>query len=176
MIRLSANSIRAVHRGEFERALKLLDEAQAAHATVRDAVQKHPELYHAGFVHDAQKEYAEAWATYRLLLGGTIPRPEELQVEDAAYLNGIAEAIGELRRMLLDRLRRGQLAGCEAILAAMDDIYSALVTVDFPDAMTGGLRRTTDQSRGILEKTRGDLTMAMVQYRAIGSVGDVGES
>lgn len=164
-----------MHRGEFGRALELLGEGRASHQTVSAALATHPELYNAGFVHDAQKEYAEAWTTYRLLRGESIPRPEELGVEDAAYLNGIAEAIGELRRMVLDRLRRGELSGCEAILAAMDDIYSVLVTIDFPDAMTGGLRRTTDQSRGILEKTRGDLTMAMVQYRAIGSVTAVGE-
>ncbi|MFN0094417.1 MAG: haloacid dehalogenase [Dehalococcoidia bacterium] len=168
IIRLSANSIRAIHRLEFERAEGLLAEARAAHATALAALRPFGDIYNAGFLHDAQKELAEAHTTLQLLSGGEIPLPEELGVEDAAYLNGIAEAVGEVRRMVLDRLRRGEFDGCEALLAAMDDIYDALVTVDFPDAMTGGLRRTTDQTRGILEKTRGDLTMAMVQRRASG--------
>jgi translin len=103
--------------------------------------------------------------TLSLVRGGSLPTPEDLSVEDVAYLNGIAEAIGELRRVILDLLRRGSFSRCESLLAAMDEIYNALVVIDYPDAMTGNLRRTTDQSRGILEKTRGDLTMAMLQHR-----------
>lgn len=166
LIRLSANSIRAVHRGEFEQAGQLLDEASVVHDEALSALEGHGDIYHAGFLHDAQKEYAEAHTTLALLSGGVIPTPDALGVEAPAYLNGIAEAIGELRRMVLDRLRRGEYNGCEELLGAMDDIYSALITIDFPDAMTGGLRRTTNQARGILERTRGDLTMAMVQQRA----------
>ena len=170
VIRLSANSIRAVHRSEFERATGLLAEARQVRDNAVSALTGHGDIYPAGFLHDAQKEYVEAETTLRLVTDGAIPSPREHGVEAAAYLNGIAEAVGELRRMVLDRLRRGAIDGCEDILAAMDDIYSVLVTVDFPDAMTGGLRRTTDLARGILEKTRGDLTMAMVQYRALGSI------
>ncbi len=160
LIRLSANSIRAVHRGEFGRAAAMLDDARAVRDEAVAALRGHADIYHAGFLHDAQKEYAEARTTLALLTGGAIPSPEELGVEYPAYLNGIAEAVGELRRMVLDLLRSGRFEGCEDLLQAMDDIYSVLVTIDFPDAMTGGLRRTTDQTRGILEKTRGDLTMA----------------
>jgi translin len=171
IIRMSANSIRAVHRGEFEQARKQLDEAKKVRDAAVAALEGHADVYHAGFLHDAQKEYAEARTTLALLSGGSIPSPEELGVEYPAYLNGIAEAVGEMRRMILDRLRAGEYDGCEEILDAMDDIYSVLVTIDFPDAMTGGLRRTTDQTRGILEKTRGDLTMAMVQREAIKALG-----
>lgn len=167
LIRMSANSIRAVHRGEFEAAAATLDEARAIRDDAVAALQNHLDIYYAGFLHDAQKEYAEARTTLALLSGHVIPTPEELGVEYAAYLNGIAEAVGEMRRMVLDRLRRGQFDGCEQILQSMDDIYAVLVTIDFPDAMTGGLRRTTDQTRGILEKTRGDLTMAIVQHNAM---------
>jgi translin len=170
IIRMSATSIRAIHREEFERAGAMLDEAAAIRDAALAALDGHPDVLYAGFMHDAQKEYAEARTTLALLSGGAIPTPGELGVEAPAYLNGIAEAVGEMRRMLLDRLRRGQYDGCEAILAAMDDIYSVLIVIDFPDAMTGGLRRTTDQTRGILEKTRGDLTMAMVQRDAMRGV------
>jgi translin len=163
VIRLSANCIRAVHRGEFDRARALVDEARHIRDAAVAALAGHQDVYHAGFLHDAQKEFAEAATTLALLCGGSLPMPEELGVEFPAYLNGIAEAIGEMRRWILDRLRAGQFSGCEAVLDAMDDIYAVLVTIDYPDAMTGGLRRTTDQARGILEKTRGDLTMAMVQ-------------
>lgn len=165
IIRMSANAIRAVHRGELEAARRLIAEARATHAQAVRALEGHADIYHAGFLHDAQKELVEAVATLELSAGGTVPSPGELGVEDAAYLNGIGEAVGELRRIILDRLRAGSPDGCEELLAAMDDVYGVLVTVDYPDAMTGGLRRTTDQVRGILEKTRGDLTMAMVIRR-----------
>jgi translin len=171
IIRLSANSIRAVHRGEFETASTILHEARAIHDAALASNRAHGDIYFAGFVHDAQKEYAEACSTLALLSGAPLPSPEDLDVEYPAYLNGIAEAIGELRRALLDRLRNGQYEGCEDILRAMDDIYAVLVAIDFPDAMTGGLRRTTDQSRGILERTRGDLTMAIVQRQAVAALG-----
>ena len=163
LIQASARAIRAVHRGEFEEAAAMLDEARAKADAAFADLERHPDIYHVGFVRDAQKEYAEARATLALASGGAIPDPESLGVDAAAYLNGIAEAAGELRRIILDRLRRGRFDGCEELLAAMDDIYAVLVTVDFPDAITGGLRRTTDQTRGILERTRGDLTMAIVQ-------------
>ncbi len=172
IIRMSANAIRAVHRGEFGQAEQMLDEARRVRDEAVAALDGHADVYYAGFLHDAQKEYAEARTTLALLRGGSIPSPEELGVEYPAYLNGIAEAVGEMRRMILDRLRAGHYDGCEEILDAMDDIYSVLVTIDFPDAMTGGLRRTTDQTRGILEKTRGDLTMAIVQRQAIRSVNE----
>jgi translin len=167
IIRLSANAIRAVHRTEFERAAGMLNEARGVRDDAVAALAGHGDVYYAGFLHDAQKEYAEARTTLALLSGGKIPSPEELGVEYPAYLNGIAEAVGEMRRMILDRLRRGEFEGCEELLRAMDDIYSVLITIDFPDAMTGGLRRTTDQTRGILERTRGDLTMAILQRDAV---------
>ena len=166
VIRLSANSIRSIHRGETERAASMLAEARAIRDAAVVGLTGHGDIYHAGFIHDAQKEFAEATTTLELLSGRAIPTPESLDVEAAAYLNGIAEAVGEMRRWILDRLRRGDFEGCEAVLDAMDEIYAVLVTVDYPDAMTGGLRRTTDQTRGILEKTRGDLTMAILQRDA----------
>ena len=166
LIQASARSIRQVHRGELAEAEARLDAARAAADEGFAGLGGHPDIEHAGFVHDAEKEYAEARATLALVSGATLPSPEELGVSAAAWLNGIAEAAGELRRTVLDRLRQGEFEGCEALLDAMDDIYSLLVTIDFPDAMTGGLRRTTDQTRGILERTRGDLTMAIVQRRA----------
>lgn len=170
IIRLSANCIRAIHRGERETANALLAEAAQVHREAVDALTPHPDIFHAGFLHDAQKEYAEAAATVAVLSGEPVPSPEELGVGDAAFLNGVAETIGELRRAVLDRLRSGAIEECDPMLRAMDDIYSLLITVDFPDALTGGLRRTTDQSRGILEKTRGDLTLAAVVHRATGQV------
>ncbi len=170
LIRESANAIRAVHRGEFAKAEAMLDQARDVRDDAVAALAGHQDIAHAGYFHDAQKEYAEARTTLALLSGGALPSPEELGVEYAAWLNGIAESVGEMRRAILDRLRAGRFDGCEDLLRAMDDIYSVLVTIDFPDAMTGGLRRTTDQTRGILEKTRGDLTMAIVQRNGMGSV------
>src|SRR5581483_9322529 len=151
-IRFSANAIRAVHRDEFELAEDLIAKAGAQLATAKQSLARHPDIFHAGFVHDAQKEYAEASITLALIAGRPFPTPASLDVELPAYLNGMGEAVGELRRHLLDTLRAGDVDRCEAWLREMDDMYSALVTVDYPDAMTGGLRRTTDNVRGILEK------------------------
>ncbi len=162
-IRHSANAIRAVHREDFEQAEKLVSVAGQKLAEAKVALQPHLETYFAGFVHDSQKEYAEASITLAIIGGRPLPRPEQLDVELPAYLNGLGEVVGELRRHLLDKLRAGDVEHCESILAAMDDMYSVLVTMDYPDAMTGGLRRTTDSVRGILERTRGDLTVSVRQ-------------
>ena len=162
-IRFSANAIRCVHRREFEAAEELIAKAAANLKQVGAALSQHRDIFHAGFVHDAQKEYAEAATTLALIAGRPLPGPDDLGVLAAAYMNGVAETIGELRRHLLDSLREGDVAHCEDVLAAMGDIYDVLVTMDFPEAITGGLRRTTDAMRGILERTRGDFTMAAVQ-------------
>jgi translin len=163
-IRNSANAIRAVHRGEFDVAETLAAKAGSLVAEAKAATRDHQDIYHAGFVHDAAKEYAEARTTLALISGrGDFPTPQSLDIETAAYLNGLAEAVGELRRYLLDKLRLGDVDRCEEVLSVMDEVYGILVTFDYPDAMTGGLRRTTDNVRGILERTRGDLALSVRQ-------------
>jgi translin len=163
IIRTSANTIRAVHRGEFDAARDLLEQARSANRRLIESLAAHRDLFVAGYVHDCQKELAEAAVTLALVAGEAMPEPEALPVEFPAFLNGMAEAVGELRRHALDVIRSGSMARGEAILQHMDDIYSALVTFDYPDALTGGLRRNTDSVRGILEKTRGDLTTSLRQ-------------
>lgn len=163
LIRHCANSIRATHRGDDEEALALLETARQAAAEMVTDAQQYPDVYFAGYTQDALKELAEAHLTRAVILAEPLPTPESLQVEYAAYLNGLAEAAGELRRFALDALRRGHVPQAEKILGCMDDIYGVLVTVDFPDAITNGLRRTTDMVRGVLERTRGDVTTAARQ-------------
>jgi translin len=130
-----------------------------------EGVADYADLYHAGYTQDALKEFAEASITYALITDRSLPDPDELGVEYAAYLNGLGEAAGELRRHVLDLIRHGELERAEKVLSMMDDIYGVLVTIDFPNAVTGGLRRTTDMVRGVLERTRGDLTMSLRQDR-----------
>jgi translin len=164
IIRYSANAIRAVHRQEKLNAEQLLASAQALLKELTDDVlKKNNDLAYAGFVHDAQKELAEASTTLAIVAGKPLPEPEALGVSYPAYLNGLGEAVGELRRYILDSLRRNDLSRCEELLSIMDDIYSVLMTMDFPDGITYGLRRTSDAIRGILERTRGDLTLALRQ-------------
>jgi translin len=163
-LRHSANAIRAVHREDFPEAERLIEQARSLLDEAREALRAHGDIYYAGFVHDAQKEYVEACATLAVIAGRPLPTPQSLAVEPPAYLNGLGETVGELRRHLLDRLRAGDISHCESVLAAMDDIYTVLVTLDYPDAMTGGLRRTADAVRGILERTRGDLTVSVRQH------------
>lgn len=167
VIQASSRSIRAVHRREPAEAERLADEAEGALREVQDALGPHPAVAHAGFLHDAAKEYAEARLTAALVGGDPLPLPDDLGVGVPAWLNGLAEAASELRRHLLDRLRDGDLDTAERLLGEMDEVYATLVTIDFPEAITGGLRRTTDALRAVLERTRSDLTLTVVQTRVL---------
>ena len=162
-IRASANAIRAVHRGELDRADVLIGESRDALASGLAAVTEQPDVHFAGYLQDAQKEYAEANVTRALVTGDSLPTPEALGVEDAPYLNGIAEAIGEGRRHILDLLRAGEVGRGHVMLDALEDLYGVLVTMDYPDAITLNLRRSTDVARSLIEKTRGDLAIAAMQ-------------
>ena len=162
-IRWSSESIRSIHRQEFDRAKGMLESARKLLDEAEQALAGSAELSNTGFFRDAQKEFVEGNAVLTIVSGQPLPSPGELGVDSAAYLNGLGEAASELRRYLLDSMRKGDLSKGEELLTAMDDIYSVLVTVDFPDAITGGLRRTTDMLRGVLERTRSDLTLATTQ-------------
>jgi translin len=164
-IRACGSSIRAIHRLEPERARALATDARVALREAQAAVQPHPAIGYAGFVHDAEKEYAEAMLTAALVAGEPLPGPSEVGVGVPAWLNGLAEAASELRRHLLDRLREGQLGVAERLLGDMEDVYDLLVTVDYPDAVTAGLRRSADALRAVLERTRSDLTTSILQAR-----------
>ncbi len=161
LIRYASLAIRAVHREERDLAAENLRLAKAQAAELEKGLAKYPDLNYAGYTQDALKELAEASIVFALVGDLPLPNPADLGVEAAAYLNGLGEAAGELRRWSLDLLRRGKTADAERVLAMMDDIYSLLVTLDYPDALTGGLRRTTDMVRGVTERTRGDLTLSL---------------
>jgi translin len=172
VIRHCGNAIRAVHRQEFDQAKKLLKSARKLLTEAEQSISGYGEFNYVGFVRDAQKEFAEGSITLALVTKNRLPDPEGLGVDAVAYLNGLGEAVGELRRYLLDSMRRGDLSQGEELLSAMDDIYNVLVTMDFPDAITGGLRHTTDMVRGVLERTRSDLTLAMGQKGVVDKLAD----
>jgi translin len=165
VIRTSGSSIRAVHRLEPDNALALADDAETALREAQDALAGFPGVAHAGFLHDAEKEYAEARFTMALVNGAPLPTPAELAVAPTSWLKGLAEAASELRRHTLDLMRAGDLDAAETLLGAMDDTYDALMSIDYPDAITAGLRRTVDALRAVLERTRGDVTSTAVQAR-----------
>ena len=171
VIRYSSNAIRATHRQEFDQAKELLQSARNLLDEAKQAVAAYGKLNSSGFIRDAQKEFAEGSITLALVTGILWPLPGELGIDFAAYLNGLGEAVGELRRYLLDSIRGGNLSRGEELLSAMDDIYNILVTIDFPDAITGGLRRTTDMVRGVLERTRSDLTLVIRQKELENKLG-----
>ncbi|MGH9188313.1 MAG: haloacid dehalogenase [Acidimicrobiales bacterium] len=171
VIRASGSAIRAVHRGDAVDYDSRMADAEAALREAQRALTPYPSVFHAGFLHDAEKEYAEARLCAALVSAAAsaqLPGPAEIGVDDAAWLRGLAEAASELRRHLLDRLREGELERGEILLRAMDDVYDALVVVDFPDALTSGLRRTVDALRAVLERTRGDVTTTVIQERLRG--------
>jgi translin len=163
LTRFCSNAIRAVHREETAVAEENLSEARSLVEAIQTGLAQYPDLYHAGYTQDALKEYAEARIVYALILGNGLPAPEDLGLEYATYLKGLAESAGELRRRCLDILRHGYSDEAERLLSHMDDIYSVLVTMDYPDAITGGLRRLTDIVRSINERTRGDMTISLRQ-------------
>ena len=163
LVRHCANAIRAVHRDEGQQAREHLAAARELAEALRRDLAAYPDLYHAGYSQDALKEFAEASIVQALVGGEALPDPEALGIEYASYLGGLGEAAGELRRRVLDRLRHGYSPEAERLLEGMDDIYALLVTVDFPDAITGNLRRITDMVRGVVERTRGDLTTSHQQ-------------
>ena len=164
VIRLSANAIRAVHRSEFDRARELIAQARTDLEECDPILQSNPEIYHAGYMADARKEFSEANITLALLSGAPLPQPGEIGVDPTAYLKGLGDAAGELRRYILDSIRWDRWQRCEEAMEVLDDIYSLLTTMDFPEGVTMGLRRTTDMVRGTLERTRGDFTMALRQH------------
>jgi translin len=161
LTRTCSLSIRAVHRDDKEAMESNLAEAHSLADRLRSELKEFPDLFYAGYTQDALKEFVEANVTCALIQSQRLQTPEELVVEDATYLNGLAEVIGELRRRTLDILRSGYSEEAERLLVHMDEIYSVLVTIDYPDAITNGLRRQTDLVRGIIEKTRGDVTLSL---------------
>jgi translin len=165
VIRLSANAIRSLHRGEREAAEALMEEAGVLLREADAALAAHPDVRYGGFVGDAYKEYSEARLSAAVFAGDPLPLPADLGVDAAPYLNGLGETVGEMRRRMLDRMRAGDLAEGERLLEGMDAICELLADLDYPDAMTGGLRRTTDVARALIERSRADLTNTVVQER-----------
>ncbi len=170
LTRHCANAIRAVHRDENDLARQHLDEARQLVQSLRANLANLPDLFYAGYTQDALKEYAEAALVYALINDNGFPDPQDLLLEPATYLQGLAEAVGELRRRVLDMLLKENAPEAERLLGEMDDIYAVLVTMDYPDAITGGLRRLTDVARGIIERTRGDFTLSLRQERLENSI------
>ncbi|UCD41581.1 MAG: haloacid dehalogenase [Chloroflexota bacterium] len=163
LTRYCADTIRAVHRNEFDLAKEHLDRASALAKSFYTDLEAFPDLYYAGYTQDALKEYAEASIVYALVNDKELPSPQDLGLENATYLNGLAETVGEFRRRCLDILRQGYSKDAELLLQHMDDIYAVLITMDYPNAITGGIRRQTDIARSIIERTRGDLTLSLRQ-------------
>ena len=165
LTRHAAHAIRAIHRSEEDLAQEHLGQALLLVESLKADLKAFPDLYFAGYTQDAIKEFAEASITVALILDRPMPLPADLAIETASYVNGLAEVTGELRRRCLDILRKGYSTEAERLLTLMDEIYSLLVTFDYPDAITSGLRRQTDLVRGIVEKTRGDLTLSLRQQQ-----------
>lgn len=165
VIRASANGIRALHRGEWQAARELIDEAGALLAEITAPLEDHPDILHAGFIADAAKEYAEARITEALFQDRPVPGFSDLGIDPVPFLHGLGEAVGELRRRLLDLLRAGEVAPAEVALETMDQIVDLLAEMDYPDGMTNSLRRTTDIARSLVERSRSDLTATVVQER-----------
>jgi translin len=163
LTRKCAHAIRAIHRNERQLARQNLEEARQLVNTLHNDLGDYPDLFYAGYTQDSLKEFAEASIVYALIGSDSLPTPQDLGLEESTYTNGLAETVGELRRRCLDILRHGYSEEAERLLNHMDEIYAVLITMDYPDAITGGLRRQTDIVRSLVERTRGDLTLSLRQ-------------
>ncbi len=165
LTRQCANTIRSIHRMDWEEAKVLLGETRLTAQALHQLLQNHPDLYHTGYTQDAFKEYVEAQLMYAFVRGEGIPTPESLDIIPSTYINGMAEAATELRRHILDLIRQGNTEKAEQLLDVMDTVYTLLITMDFSDAITGGLRRRTDVVRSVAQSTRADVTLSLRQQR-----------
>ncbi|MBE0522981.1 MAG: hypothetical protein IBX40_01375 [Methanosarcinales archaeon] len=165
IIRLSGRAIKSIHREQYNEAEQLIEEVSKLNNDIRSLLKVHPDIFHAGFVENAQTEYAEAAITYHILTENRIPEPIELNVEDSAFLLGLGDVVGELRRIILDLIRKDKPYDGEKYLEIMDDIFSTIILFDFPDALSRGLRHKGDVARSLVERTRGDLTIAVGNTR-----------
>jgi len=165
VIRAAANTIRALHRSEWDEAERLVNESGTLLSSITDGLEANPELLSHAVVQDAEKEYAEARITQAIFTGAEVPSFTDLGIDPVPYLHGLGEAVGEMRRRMLDLLRDEQIGEAEQLLEAMDAIVDELAQIDYPDGMTNGLRRTTDVSRSLVERSRSDLTATVVQER-----------
>jgi translin len=170
VIRHASQAIRAIHRMEVPEASAHLEQARHLVNQLKTDLADHQDLFYAGYTQSALKEYVEAVVTFAIIQGQEIPLPEDIDAEADVYLNGLAEVVGELRRRCMDILRQGYSDDAERLLGIMDEIYTLLITVDYPDALTNGLRRQTDLARGIVERTRGDITISIRENRLTSAI------
>lgn len=175
VIRHAAQSIRAIHRMDVDEAKHQLNEARKLVVQIKIDLADYPDLFYAGYTQDALKEYVEATVTCALIQNQEMPLPEEIDVEPAVFLNGLAEVVGELRRRCLDILRQGYSQEAERLLGLMDEIYALLITMDYPDALTNGLRRQTDLTRGLVERTRGDITISLREQKLTAAMKELSQ-
>lgn len=171
VVRTCGTAIRHIHRGDIGKAAMLLEDARGALEDIDLQLADHPDIYYSGFVEHAQQEFVECAVVHQLLTkendsdSDTLPSPQELGVTYAAYLNGLGDVVGELRRHILDLIRQDMPQDGDQFLDIMDDMYSTLMMFDYPDAITRGLRRKSDVARSLIERTRGDLTNAIRQQK-----------
>ena len=157
VVQSASATIKQVHREEWDEAQLALDETRRLYDQMMAAVAASPE------VADAGREYVEAAVVTALIRDEQLPGFEELGVPPVQWLNGLADTVGELRRHVLDLVRRSRVAEAEKFLRAMDEIYQIIMTFDYPNSVTSGLRGRSDSCRGLVERTRGDLTNALRQ-------------
>ncbi|WP_457619607.1 hypothetical protein [Methanopyrus sp.] len=158
--KLSSEAVYEVHRGNLEEARRRLDEAAELVSKLHDLLGDFPELLRTGFAENHLQEYAEAEILYSIVKDLRAPSPEEINVSPRAYLLGLLDAVGELRRIVVDALREGDLDRAEEFLGIMEEIYSLTMTFDYPRSVVPNLKRKQDVARSLLEKTRSEVTIA----------------
>jgi translin len=155
---LSKQAILLVHQKRQEEAKKLVESAKKLISELQGSAKEHPSIIYSGMFSAALQEYSEANILLGLIQEARFVTPKEIKVPAADYVLGLADVIGEYRRLALDALREGEAAKGEECLKIMDEIYIELMAMDEAYMLVPGLRRKCDVARRIIETTRGDIT------------------
>ena len=172
-IRKSSIAIKHLHRGEYDLADKLITEN---HSLIHEINNLGSEMkpIRFGMLLTSNQEYVESIFLQAFLRKKPYPNFEDLKVPHLSYLHGLTDFVGELRRVILDTLRQDKdIEIAIEALDLMDDLYSLLLSIDYPDSLTFNLRKKTDFVRNITEKTRGDVTLAINRLQLIDTFTDI---
>ena len=162
IVRECSKSIRNIHRNDEVSAKEHIENARKKLENLKSITSDVSEISYAGYVLDAEREFVEAVMFYTFEVSGYIEPFNNFNVHPSSYIQGIGDTIGEWRRKALDHLRNLDIKKAETYLAIMEEGMGTLNELDYPDALTGGLRRYADNARSIIERTRSDITNAFI--------------
>ncbi len=153
-------AIKSIHREENKSYQDIILKIKNELDVLKNLIIKNPGHFYK-YLKTPEQEYTEAIVLFSIIQNQKIPTHIDLNVDALHYILGLADVIGELRRYILDNIRKSRIDVINDILEKMDELYTYLFSLDYPSGMTKDLRHKTDVARNIIEKTRGDITLSV---------------